>query len=387
MTNPNRRNFPASYFDGKSARKFDAGVTVSPQGLLVSISGAEARLWRYDSMRLAQGDQNQPLHLEHLGAEGDKSCPEILVIDDLDFPIVLNEAEPSILKLPPRSALGRIARLLTLSGLSLLLLFLCYKYATPVLVDGVVKIFPYSWEKKLGRQILEEFRPRDYRPPALETQQALEAIVGRLLTGTPNPAHYHFQVHIYPQKIVNALALPGGDIIVFQGLLNLADTPEELAGVLAHEIQHILLRHAARNIVREAAVKLFFFFMMGEMSNKALQIAEGLAYLRYSREMETEADREGMQSVIAGGIDPGGMVRIFEKLANEERKASSDLNNDETNTAEVSHWLKYLSTHPDSQDRLEELRRLAQTRGKSSPTTPLLPGADWNSYKTSKSIS
>ncbi len=389
MMNPNRRNFPASYFDGKSARKFDAGVTVSPQGLLVSISGIETRLWRYDSVRLAQGDQNQPLHLEHLGADGDESCPEILVIDDPDFPIVLGEAEPSILKLPPRSALGRTARLLALSGLSLLLLVLCFKYATPMLVDGMVNIFPYAWEKKLGKQILEEFRPRDYHPPALETQQALEAIVGRLLTGTSNPAHYRIQVHIFPQKIVNALALPGGNIIVFQGLLNIADTPEELAGVLAHEMQHILLRHAARNIVREAAVKLFFFFMMGEMSSKAFQIAEGLAYLRYSREMETEADREGMQSVIAGGIDPGGMVRIFEKLAKEERKASSGLNHDETNTTAVSHWLKYISTHPDSQERLEELRRLAQTRDKSSPTTPLLPGSDWNSLlnKPSKSIS
>ena len=108
------RNFPASYFDGKSARKFAANVAVSRQGLLVSISGAEARLWPYGSLRLAQGDQNPPLHLEHLVAGGDETCPEILVVDHPDFPMILQEAAPSVLKLPPRSAIGRITRLLTL---------------------------------------------------------------------------------------------------------------------------------------------------------------------------------------------------------------------------------------------------------------------------------
>lgn len=375
------RNFSASYFDGRSARKFAADITVSRQGLLVSISGSEARLWPYGSLRLAQGDQNQPLHLEHLVAGGDENCPEILVVDHPDFPLVLQEADPSVLKLPPRSAIGRITRLLTLSCFSLLLLVLCFKYAGPVLVDGMVKIFPYSWEKKLGEKIMIELQPRNYHPPAPEALQALESIIRQLLTGTTNPAGYAFRVHLFPQKIVNALALPGGNIIVFQGLLDIAETPEELAGVLAHEMQHILLRHATRNLVREAAVKLFFFLMAGELSNKALQVAESLVFLRYSREMEAEADREGMRTVIAGGIDPGGMVRIFEKLAAHEGKSARDFDEKKPEGASSSEsppWLKYLSTHPAGKDRVDELQGLAQKRDKSHPTQPLLPGMDWS---------
>lgn len=375
-----RRSFSASYFDGKSARNFAADVAVSRQGLVVSISGAEARLWPYGSLRLAQGDQNQPLHLEHRVAGGDENCPEILVVDHPEFALALQEADPSILKLPPRSAIARITRLLTLSCFSLLLLVLCFKYAGPVLVDGMVKIFPYSWEKKLGTAIMAELQPRDFRPPAPEAIQALDSIVEQLLTGTSNPAGYQFHVHIFPQQIVNALALPGGDIIVFQGLLNIAETPEELAGVLAHEMQHILLRHATRNLVREAAVKLFFFLMAGEIYNKALQAAESLVYLRYSREMEAEADREGMRTIIAGGVNPDGMVRIFEKLAAHERKTAPDFGGKkpgDASSTETPSWLKYLSTHPSDKDRVNELQDLARKRDKSRPTMPLLPGMDW----------
>jgi Zn-dependent protease with chaperone function len=374
------RNFSASYFDGKSARKFTADVAVSQQGLLVSISGAEARLWPYGSLRLAQGDQNPPLHLEHLVAGGDETCPEILVVDHPDFPLVLQEADPSVLKLPPRSAIGRITRLLTLSCLSLLLLVLGFKYAGPVLVDGMVKIFPYSWEKKLGDKILIELQPKNYHPPSQEKLQALESIINQLQTGTTNPAGYAIRVHVFPHMIVNALALPGGNIIVFQGLLNIAETPEELAGVLAHEMQHILLRHATRNLAREMAVKLFFFLMAGELSNKALQVAESLVSLRYSREMEAEADREGMKTVIAGGIDPAGMVQIFEKLAAHEGKSALDFDDKKpevANSSESPSWMKYLSTHPAGKDRVNELQGLASKRDKSSPIKPLLPGMDW----------
>jgi predicted Zn-dependent protease len=131
--------------------------------------------------------------------------------------------------------------------------------------------------------------------------------------------------------MVNALALPGGTIVVFQGLINATETPEELAGVLAHEFQHVLKRHSTRNIVRSEAIKLFGLIISGNsesMTNVILQAGSVLEHLRYSRQLESQADEEGMKMMLATHVDPQGMIRVFEKLEEaQHRQMASEKNN------------------------------------------------------------
>jgi predicted Zn-dependent protease len=149
---------------------------------------------------------------------------------------------------------------------------------------------------------------------------------------------------------VNAIAAPGGFIVLFRGLVEQTQTPEELAGVLAHEMQHVVKRHATRLLVQNASTSLLLAALTGDARNAMTLGLEGariLGILRYSRQYEEEADQEGMRMLIAARIDPAGLVRFFESL--EEKEPGK----------EGPAFLTYLSTHPSTADRVEGLKSLA----------------------------
>ena len=205
--------------------------------------------------------------------------------------------------------------------------------------------------------------------------------------------------------MVNAMALPGGTIIVFQGLINVTETPEELAGVLAHEFQHVLKRHSTRGIIRSEAINLFGLIISGNsdsITSVILQAGGIFEFLRFSRTLESQADAEGMKMVLATQIDPRGMVRIFEKLEEaqhrqlksgkkDKKKADSEEKSPEKDSEEdapdgkrregeesrTPEWMKYLSTHPAGEDRVEVLKKMAEAS--TAKPRPLLPDFDWKS--------
>ena len=96
-----------------------------------------------------------------------------------------------------------------------------------------------------------------------------------LLSAVPDQP-YNFRIYVHPSKTVNALALPGGTIILFQGLINITDTPEELAGVMAHEFQHVLKRHSTRGIIRSEAINIFATVVSGDSVMNVILQAGGL---------------------------------------------------------------------------------------------------------------
>ncbi|MBI5627862.1 MAG: M48 family metallopeptidase, partial [Candidatus Rokubacteria bacterium] len=164
---------------------------------------------------------------------------------------------------------------------------------------------------------------------------------------------------------VNALAAPGGFIVVFRGLLERTRTPEELAGVLAHEIEHVLQRHATKALVQHVSTGLLFTALTGDVSGVmayGFESARVLGTLRYSRAAEEEADTEGMRLLLAAHIDPAGMIAFFEGM--EKRRG------------EAPGLLTYLSTHPAPEERVARLTRLARAPVP-APSRKLLDGYDW----------
>ncbi|MBI3026343.1 MAG: M48 family metallopeptidase, partial [Candidatus Tectomicrobia bacterium] len=164
---------------------------------------------------------------------------------------------------------------------------------------------------------------------------------------------------------VNALAAPGGFIVVFRGLLERTRTAEELAGVLAHEVEHVLQRHATKALVQHVSTGLLFTAVTGDVSGVmayGLESARVLGALRYSRAAEEEADAEGLQLLLAARVDPAGMIAFFEGM--------------ESQRAAAPAVLKYLSTHPATGDRLARLRQLARGGGQRPPVR-LLEGYEW----------
>ncbi|MFQ5561398.1 MAG: M48 family metallopeptidase, partial [Nitrospinota bacterium] len=169
---------------------------------------------------------------------------------------------------------------------------------------------------------------------------AVEAVerIGKRLTGD---SRFVYRWFVAKQPELNAFAAPGGVVVVFSGLLKSIRTPEELAGVLAHEIAHAELRHSLLLLVKNLGIRALISFTIGDFSGGALTEAlAGLTELKFSRDAEREADLDGLRRLQEAQIDPRGMVSFFELM---EKKSS-------LNPPEI------LSTHPAPKDRLETLR-------------------------------
>ena len=117
---------------------------------------------------------------------------------------------------------------------------------------------------------------------------------------------------------------------------------EELAGVLAHEMQHVLKRHATRALIQHVSTGLLLAALSGDVTGPlayGAQSAQVLGQLQYSRRAEAEADAEGIKMVLAAKIDPAGTIRFFDELSRRDKQPRS--------------VLRYLSTHPSTGDRIE----------------------------------
>ena len=123
-----------------------------------------------------------------------------------------------------------------------------YKWGIPLVADLITPHVPVSWEEHLGESQLKLMVPPATRLENPRLERAIGVILARL-TGTLPHCPYHFHVTVSNQPVINAFALPGGNIVVYRGLLELTHSPEELAGVLAHEMQHVLKRHSTRRII------------------------------------------------------------------------------------------------------------------------------------------
>jgi predicted Zn-dependent protease len=154
-----------------------------------------------------------------------------------------------------------------------------------------------------------------------------------------------FTIKVIDSDEVNAFALPGGFFYVNKGLILAADNEAELAGVMAHEIAHVAARHAMENQGKMSAMNygmLAGIIFGGPIASTVLQNAGGLtqamAFFKFSRGAEEEADRLGVQYLYASGYDPTGMATMFEKLNSKNKKKPGTLS-------------KLFSSHPQSIER------------------------------------
>lgn len=147
---------------------------------------------------------------------------------------------------------------------------------------------------------------------------------------------------------VNAFAVPGGYLFVNRGLIETADTECELAGVLGHEIGHVVGRHSARQITQQYGLSAIAGLLLGQNPSMLGQITAQIvatgAILSYSRDMESEADQYGVQELYDAGIDPSGLATFFDKLV-ELRGGSGG-----------GKLEQFFSTHPDPGARAVTVR-------------------------------
>ncbi len=229
--------------------------------------------------------------------------------------------------------------LFLLIGLPLLLLALAVGFRG-VFIDGVTAWIPVEQEKQLADQLWPMQKAQLKLIEGTAANKAVTEIGARLVAAKPSPYTYRF--HVAEDRTVNAFAMPAGYIVVHRGLIEKAASAEELAGVLAHEIEHVEGRHALRGMVQALGFHALWLTLTGDLGGGlAGEGARQLAGLHFSREQETAADQGGLARLLKAGIDPRGMASFFDKLA-QEQAAMPDL----------------LSSHPASSERSARLLAL-----------------------------
>ena len=171
---------------------------------------------------------------------------------------------------------------------------------------------------------------------------------------------WHFAV--VNTDVVNAFALPGGYVYINRGVLSRATSMDELAGVLGHEIEHVVLRHSVKQMQQQqgANVGLAIACSLTNVCNNqaaatAINIGGTAVFAKFSRQDEIQADEGGFQNVVRAGISPEGMLTFFQKLLAEEQSQGG--------SGATASWF---ADHPGTQDRIADIQRML---GQMSPST------------------
>ena len=295
----------------------------------------------------AGGHNNEQLFLEHPAFPGwaiVSSDPQ-LVHDPLlwgrpEFAAHLRKVQKSRNRVPLPVVLG-LALLAFFLGLVLLLV-----WQKDRIVNLVVDRIPVSWEETLGDQVFQQIAAEGKIVEDSEWEPAVAEITARLLP-LVSQSGYNFRFHIMQDTNVNAFAIPGGNVVILTGLLEAADSAEEVAGVVAHEIAHVTERHSLRQMLQSAGLWVIVTALFGDTTGIAAVVTEGSQFLLrqgFSRDFEREADERGWDYLLAAKIDPRGLTAFFEELKEIQGEAGMDS-------------FAFLNTHPATGERIEHLER------------------------------
>ena len=242
----------------------------------------------------------------------------------------------------------------------------------PNLGESSTSMFSAEYEHQLGRTWLRIFRSQVPTVNDPLMFDYLENLIYTLVTHSQLEDR-RVELVLVDNPTINAFAVPGGIIGIHNGLLLYAQTEDELATVLAHEIAHLSQRHFSRSVEFQKnqqpltlAAMLAGFVLMatagGDAGMAALSAAQAAAQdsaLRYSRGNEQEADRVGMQTMVAAGMDPHAAPAMFERMLQSSRYSAGN------------RIPEFLRTHPLSESRIADTRNRARQYPKQIRPTSL----------------
>ncbi len=233
-------------------------------------------------------------------------------------------------------------------------------------------------EKKLGKKVLLEIEKEADFVRDLNVQAFVEK-VGYSLVDQVGPTPFEFKFYVINGLDPNAFAVPGGYIFVTTGLIVLAENEQEVAGVLSHEIAHVTQRHIAKMIEKSKRLNIATLAAMlagilagrgGAGSQAAVAMAtatSGALTLKYTREIETDADQNGLHYLIKAGYDPNGMINFFKRI----QRVSLEM---------APNIPAYLLNHPAVETRISLLENILQMGPK--PTGPFKTFENFNKIRT-----
>ena len=337
------------YYDGKSSKPQPAKVeTLGSEGMRITlIETSESFIWKYkdcDVLSLSSGDKVQ--------ISNGKENQQMIVLDETEYPELMDHL------MYTQSEISNIyQRLKTYSPLKIfgfgliIMITLSFFYivvVSPWVGERIAVLVPKSMEIMLGKSVANNLI--NYS----EVDEEKSNLLNQFFELCEFESDYPIQLTYLDSDVTNAMAAPGGQIIVYDGIVELTDNYEELAGLLAHELAHVNERHSLIALARASSSFLVLSAITGDVagiSGVLMEQAKQLHELANSRSAEKEADELGLYYLSKSQINPQGMVGLFDAL----KRASPKVFSDSTSVMREVENIDFFSTHPATEKRIDNL--------------------------------
>jgi Zn-dependent protease with chaperone function len=360
------------YVDGVRPVVQDVEVVAGPEGLAIRLSHAPAPVpWSYADILVEQdGLETRLIHVRREIDTGER-----LALNTLQFEQAFGAMRGRFRTRRPGEAGGwRIAGWSLLAAVSLALIVFV---GLPAFARFGAPLVPYSWEVKLGRNVEQDVLQMVARgkpvsnctEPGTPARAALDQMIAKLTVSLELKAP--LRVDIINIPVINAFALPGGRIFLFRPVIEKAATPDEVAGVLAHEIGHVVKRDSMRAVLHDGALSVLAGMLLGDVTGGTAIALLGRTALgsAFSRDQEREADEISVRLMREAGADPRAINIFFRKLVAQEQKGGD------------GGLLSTFRSHPLTAERIEAVDRLAEANEPARPQ-PILPREAWQALKS-----
>jgi Zn-dependent protease with chaperone function len=355
LSDPGEALTSARFSDGKSAAAVNVEVRLGATGVEIIAAGSEAVIWPYDSLTAAE-----PIaaHAIDVLLSSSAQPGAALFVPEAAFARRLPERAP---QLTARSIRWRHARpwVWASGGIAALAVLVWAMDLSPA--NALARLLPDSARETLGKEVVRSMTAGKKVCSDGNGLAALDRLAARL-AGPGDQKK--FKIVVVDWELMNAFAVPGEQIVLTRGLIAKADSPDEVAGVLAHEMGHGIEMHPETALVRAIGLSAAAELVLGGSGGTLANIGIVLAQLSYTRDAERNADRHALEILKRAGVSADGLAQFFNRVTKLEEGKS-----------ELSE-IGILRSHP-----LTEERRAIVEIQPPYPSTPSLTARDWAALK------
>lgn len=358
---------PGVFFDGRTSARQDVRVTLGPSGLqMTDGAGRVVADWPYGEI----DELNAPDNVLRLGRRHDSVLARLEVFDAPFAHAIDVRAE----YVDRTGAIHRRQRLHVIGWtvLATLALVAVSYWGIPAIADRIAPAVPLAVERRLGEAVNMQVRNQlDTRNAGAgfdcgnnANEQAGRAALDKMIKRLESSANLGLPLRasVIRRPEANAIALPGGQIYVFQGLIEKADNPDEVAGVIGHEIGHVAHRDNTKGMLQGAGLSFLFGMLLGDFvgGGAVVYAAKTVLQSSYSREAETAADGYGAELMKKVHGDPRALATMLAKIG-----------------GATEPGMKILLDHPETKARIAAISRIAPD----GPPIPFLNATEWSALK------
>lgn len=349
-------SFEGILYDGKSSKGHSVHIRLATGGLEIlqlRDNGSELRhYWPIDEIREKGEANTAKMVLIHGYGQA-----MYLEVTDSSFGQSLKNAypawSPSKSWVKKSAGIG-VGGILALGGVVMLFIYLVIAHFLPFLAEQAAISMPQSWETQMGQSLRENFlMTEDVDPEKTRLLNRFYRKLQPLPIGLDeekktDPDVKPIELTFVKNKQFNAFALPGRQVVVYEGALDEMESYPELVALIGHECGHVEARHSMRSVFRALSTYLAISIFLGDVGGITavlIENANSLRQLSFSRDFEREADRCSHKMLCINQIDPNGTVQLM--------KAMQEI----AGHRELGEEYSFLSSHPMTSERIENAKK------------------------------